>query len=429
MGRSSSRSRPSFGSPTPTAATTSRSSCRPSRCRPTWAADAAPDRGAERTGQGRVRASAGAAVRRRATVLRATGQRPAVRGLRAAARSGRARRARAAGGRAARADRLPSPDRRRPTDGLGHLPSGAGLRHGRSRSGRGATGATDAGGARRPQCGIRAAVRVQVRGACRGPAARGDRANHRGGPATPADGRDRTGIERHRGHRTRPPVDAGGRPGGEGVKAEIYYGKSDVATYRTYGTPLRGLTAIPESSFTGRDNVLLAADIEVQVLGTAFMAAYTEGDNRLVVATDTMKNFIQRESLAFTGATLEAWLMFIGSRFLETYPHMERLRVSGVEIPFQPAVVPATDTEGGFRASEVLFARQHGDRSKADIELTRAQDGTLRLTDLACRRQGLQLMKVSGSSFADFARDEYTTLPERRDRPLYVHLDVGWRYG
>ena len=67
------------------------------------------------------------------------------------------------------------------------------------------------------------------------------------------------------------------------------------------------------------------------------MAAYTEGDNRLVVATDTMKNFIHRESLAFSGATLEEWLEFIGRRFLETYPHMERLRVSGVEIPFEPA--------------------------------------------------------------------------------------------
>ena len=213
------------------------------------------------------------------------------------------------------------------------------------------------------------------------------------------------------------------------MKAEIYYGKSNVATYRTYGAPLRGLASIPESSFTGRDNVLLAADIEVQVLGTAFMAAYTEGDNRLVVATDTMKNFIHRESLVFAGSTLEAWLLFIGRRFLETYPHMERLRVTGVEIPFQPAVVPADDGEGGFRSSEVLFARQHGDRSRAELELARAEDGTLRLADLACGRVGLQLMKVSGSSFADFARDEYTTLPERRDRPLYIYLDVGWRYG
>ena len=211
------------------------------------------------------------------------------------------------------------------------------------------------------------------------------------------------------------------------MKAEIYYGKADVATYRTYATPLTGVTPIPESAFDGRSNTLLAASIEVQVLGTAFMAAYTEGDNRLVVATDTMKNFIHRESLAFSGATLEEWLEFIVRRFLETYPHMERVRVSGVEIPFEPAVVPAADGYG-WEASNVLFERQHGDRSTAVVELDRTDTGEVEVTDLRAGRAGLQMMKVTGSAFADFARDAYTTLPERKDRPLYIHLDVGWKY-
>ena len=210
------------------------------------------------------------------------------------------------------------------------------------------------------------------------------------------------------------------------MRAEIYYGKADVATYRTYGTPLEGVTEIPESSFVGRSNILMAATIEVQVLGTAFMAAYTEGDNRLVVATDTMKNFIHRESLAFDGATLEEWVVFIGRRFLETYPHMERLRVSGVEIPFEPALVPSLAGDG-FESSEVLFAREHGDRSTVWVELER-RGMDIQLADLGCGRIGLQLMKVTGSAFADFARDEYTTLPERPDRPLYIHMDVGWKY-
>ena len=136
------------------------------------------------------------------------------------------------------------------------------------------------------------------------------------------------------------------------MNAEIYYGKADVATYRTYGTPLSGVTAIPESSFTGKPNILMAANIEVQVLGTAFMAAYTEGDNRLVVATDTMKNFIHRESLAFEGATLEEWLAFIGGRFLATYPHMERMRVSGVEIPFESALAVERELQQQLFQSE-----------------------------------------------------------------------------
>ena len=73
---------------------------------------------------------------------------------------------------------------------------------------------------------------------------------------------------------------------------EIRYGKADVKVYRTYAEPLAGITPIPESPFTGRENTLAAAEIEVVVHGTEFLEAYTKGDNRKVVATDTMKNFI-----------------------------------------------------------------------------------------------------------------------------------------
>jgi urate oxidase len=140
-----------------------------------------------------------------------------------------------------------------------------------------------------------------------------------------------------------------------------------------------------------------------------------------------MKNFIHRESLAFGGSTLEEWLEFIGRRFLETYPHMERLRVSGVEIPFDAALVPADDGDG-WQTSDVLFERAHGDRSTAVLEMGRTDAGAVEVTDLSAGRVGLQMMKVTGSAFADFARDSYTTLPERKDRPLHIHLDVGWKY-
>ena len=36
-------------------------------------------------------------------------------------------------------------------------------------------------------------------------------------------------------------------------------------------------------------------------------------------------------------------------------------------------------------------------------------------------------MKLTGSSFEGFVRDEYTTLADSRDRPLFIHLDVHWR--
>ena len=207
---------------------------------------------------------------------------------------------------------------------------------------------------------------------------------------------------------------------------EISYGKADVKVYRTHAEPLTGVTPIPESPFRGRDNVLTAAQIEVRVHGDAFLESYTVGDNRRVVATDTMKNFIHASSLEASARTLELWLYEVGSAFLGAYPDMAWLTMIGRELPFPAAIVPAADGDG-FEASDRLFSRDRGDYGTARLVLQRDGDG-VRITDHACGREALQLIKITGSAFADFARDEHTTLPERRDRPLYIWCDIGWRY-
>jgi urate oxidase / 2-oxo-4-hydroxy-4-carboxy-5-ureidoimidazoline decarboxylase len=140
-----------------------------------------------------------------------------------------------------------------------------------------------------------------------------------------------------------------------------------------------------------------------------------------------MKNFMHAATLKSRAATLEGWLHDVGSAFLATYPHMERLTMIGCELPFPAALVPAEDGEG-WATSEVLFARDRNDRSTASLDLERDESGGVRITGLACGRSDLQLVKITGSAFADFARDEHTTLPERRDRPLHVWCDIGWRY-
>ncbi|MGI8658464.1 MAG: factor-independent urate hydroxylase, partial [Candidatus Limnocylindria bacterium] len=151
------------------------------------------------------------------------------------------------------------------------------------------------------------------------------------------------------------------------------------------------------------------------------------GDNRLVVATDTMKNFIHAVSLRARARTLEEWLLEVGTAFLEEYPHMERLTMLGRDLPFPATLVPAEDDDG-FASSDRLFSRDRGDHGSARLDLSRGDDGAVRITDHESGRRELQLIKLTGSAFADFARDEHTTLPERRDRPLYIWCGVGWRY-
>ncbi len=206
----------------------------------------------------------------------------------------------------------------------------------------------------------------------------------------------------------------------------ISYGKMCVPVYRVYATPLRGVQAVPESAFTGRENTLFALEVDVEVFGSNFLPAYTHGDNANVVATDSMKNFILRQALEYHGATLEGFLDELGRRFLATYPQMESLRLTGRELPFTAAHVPR---DGGFGASETLFRRDHGDYSVATLEFARTGDsGEAVVTSHRCGREQMQLLKVTGSAFTSFLRDNYTTLPERRDRPLFIYMDVAWRY-
>jgi urate oxidase len=213
-----------------------------------------------------------------------------------------------------------------------------------------------------------------------------------------------------------------------GRAAAIHYGKANVTVYRTYARPLAGLAPIPESAFTGRENIHFAVDVDVDVLGDNTLPAYTVGDNRDVVATDTMKNFIQRAALEYGGATLEGFLAFLGRRFLETYDQMQALRLAGREVPF--AATPVPGAASGFVPSEVLFARTRGDDATAELEVHRDASGGSgsRIVGHRCGREGLQLIKVTGSAFTRFVRDGYTTLPEQVDRPLYIYLDVSWRY-
>jgi urate oxidase len=165
-----------------------------------------------------------------------------------------------------------------------------------------------------------------------------------------------------------------------------------------------GKLRVPVHRIAGDD--VLACEVSIEVLGENFAPAYTEGDNSSVVATDTMKNFILRESLAYDGSSLEGLLTHLGRRFIDTYPVMEAVRMSAKELRFD-------------RVGDRVYSRSNDDYGVATVE----PDGTVR-----GGRRGMMLLKTRGSAFTRFARDEYTTLPERGDRPLLIRLDADWRY-
>lgn len=188
------------------------------------------------------------------------------------------------------------------------------------------------------------------------------------------------------------------------TQAHISYGKLQVPVHRILG------------------HRLLACEVSMEVLGQGFLAAYTEGDNTAVVATDTMKNVILRRALEHDEPTLEGFLHGLGQDFLARYPEMEGLRLWATEEPWVSVTVDGAP-------SDRLYRLEGADHAVATLELARETgDGAVTVAGLRSGQVGLRLLKTTGSAFTKFARDDTTTLPERGDRPLFIHLDVHWTY-
>lgn len=185
-----------------------------------------------------------------------------------------------------------------------------------------------------------------------------------------------------------------------------YYGKGDVIVYR-----LRRDAHSPQGS-----SPVFGASVMMLLYGDAFWPTYVTGDNTSLVATDSMKNFIQRETLNFTGCDLESFCRFLGEKFLSTYSQTEGIQVSATEIPYE-------QLSGGNMA----FAPSGPERATARIELRR-NGSQLQTVETASGIQGFKLLRLGGSAFFGFVRDQYTTLPDIKNRPLHMWLDLEWWY-
>ena len=179
-----------------------------------------------------------------------------------------------------------------------------------------------------------------------------------------------------------------------------YYGKGDVIAYRLKrdGTP-------------AADRAVFGANVLLLLYGGAFWKTYTEGDNSGLIATDSMKNFIQRETMNFGGNDLEDYCRFLGNKFLATYTQAEGLQISASEIPYAPI--------GGT----IAFAPAGPDVATSRLEIDRTG-----IVEAVSGVRGFKLLRLGGSAFRGFVRDEYTTLPDLHNRPLHMWLDLEWSY-
>ena len=165
-----------------------------------------------------------------------------------------------------------------------------------------------------------------------------------------------------------------------------------------------------------RDSLHMIKELDVQVLLAGdFESSYSAGDNRLVIATDTMKNIVNVLALEKLEEQTERFALDLAQHFLEKYPHVTEVTIETSERVWQRLKADGKPSPTNFLAPQKYTPL-------CEVHATRAN------TRLTSGVQDLVILKSAGSGFADFHRDEFTTLPETQDRILATRMASKWTY-
>ena len=147
----------------------------------------------------------------------------------------------------------------------------------------------------------------------------------------------------------------------------------------------------------------------------SYDTSYTDGDNRDVLPTDTMKNTVYALAAREGVGEPEAFGLLLGRHFLARNTNLSRVTVDLIDHAWSG--IPVGDREHGQafvrRGPDTRTARIATDRGGAAI--------TAGVADLV-------IMKTSHSAFEGYPRDEFTTLPETKDRLLATAQTATWTY-
>jgi urate oxidase len=143
--------------------------------------------------------------------------------------------------------------------------------------------------------------------------------------------------------------------------------------------------------------------------------SYTDGDNSAVLPTDTMKNTVYALAAMEPVQEPESFGQRLARHFLTQNARLTRVTVDLVELLW-----------GRIARGE----RQHGNAfvRRGPETRTAAVTGDRACTRVSAGASDLVIMKSAHSAFAGFPKDQYTTLPETRDRLLATSLTVTWEY-
>ena len=146
-----------------------------------------------------------------------------------------------------------------------------------------------------------------------------------------------------------------------------------------------------------------------------FTGAHVDGNNALVVATDTMKNTAYAFAKEHLDGSLETYGRALADHFLE-FEQVDGASVSIREHGWSPIATP------NGPAPDAFVRAGSGTRVATVVA---ALGGTM----IEAGVEDLVVMKTARSAFSGFPRDQYTTLRDTDDRIMATKVTAIWRYG
>ncbi|KAK4186628.1 putative uricase [Podospora australis] len=185
--------------------------------------------------------------------------------------------------------------------------------------------------------------------------------------------------------------------------AAARYGKDNVRVYKVHKDEKTGTQSVTEMTVC----CLLEGQIET---------SYTEADNSVVVATDSIKNTIYIKAKEHPVNPPELYASHLGQHFLDKYPHITAAHIKVVVHRWTRINVDGAPHPHSFY-------RDGNETRNVDATVSREKG-----IELKSGLVGLSVLKSTGSAFHGFVRDEYTTLPETWDRILSTDVDATWTW-
>lgn len=155
-------------------------------------------------------------------------------------------------------------------------------------------------------------------------------------------------------------------------------------------------------------------ELSVQAMLTGdFDAAYTQGDNSKVIATDSIKNIVNIVARDHVAAENEDFAGLLATYFLDRYAHVDGVEITATETRWRRIEIDGAGHDHSF----VLDGN-----GKPFVKLEATREGRRLVSGIA----GFTFLKTTESGWENYWFDEATTLKPTADRLFATAMDASW---